>query len=82
MRKPAILMQKKHRSVAHSPHSLSAICFFATWILYFLTLKFQASSRFLWLKPMNSQVCVTPGRKPKERFSHDAAQVLKINFDS
>ena len=28
--------KKKHRSVAHSPHSLSAIWFFATWILYFL----------------------------------------------
>ena len=37
----------------------------------------------LWLKPLYSLVCrAIPGWKPKDRFSHDAAQVLRINFDS
>ena len=38
---------------------------FATWIvksLYFLNMKFQASSHLVWLY---SPVCVGPGRKPR-----------------
>ena len=52
--------------------------------LYFLNLKFQASSHLLWLY---SPVCVGPGRKPqrpafsqrnpKDRLSHNEAQMLK-----
>ena len=47
---------------------------FATWIgqsLYFLNPKFQASSHLMWLY---SPVCVGPGRKPEDRFSHNEAQ--------
>ena len=44
-------------------------------------IRFQASSHFLWLMPLFSQVCVIPGWKPKDRSSHDMAQVLRINFD-
>ena len=43
---------------------------FATRIvlfLFFLNLKFQASSLPLWL---HRPVCVGPGWKPKDRFSH------------
>ena len=45
---------------------------FTTYIvqsLYFLNTKFQASSHLLCL------VCVTPGGKPKDRFSHVAAHI-------
>ena len=40
--------------------------------LYFLHPKFQASSHPVWL---HSQVCVGPGWKPEDRFSHDAAHL-------
>ena len=36
-------------------------------------MKFKASSYLLWLY---SPVCVRPGWKPKDRFSHDTAHVL------
>ena len=39
--------------------------------LFFLKPKFQASSYLLWLY---SSVCVGPGRKPEDRFSHNKAQ--------
>ena len=48
---------------------------FATYIvqfLFFLDLKFQASSHLLWLY---SPVCVVPGRVPEDRFSCVAAQI-------
>ena len=52
------------------------LCFFTTRIvqfLFYLNLKFQASSSFLCLyRP----VCVRPGRKPQCWFSHEAAQML------
>ena len=41
--------------------------------LYFLNLKFQASSYILW---MCNRVCVGPGRKPEDSFSRDAAPLL------
>ena len=50
---------------------------FTTWIvksLYFLSPKFQASSHLLWLY---SPVCVSPGRKPEDRFSHNEAQIAQ-----
>ena len=51
---------------------------FATRIvqsLFFLNLKFQASSHFLWLY---SPVCVGPGRKPEDGFSHNEALIFLI----
>ena len=50
---------------------------FATWIvqsLSFLNLKFQASSHLLWPQ---SLICVGPGWKPKDRFSHMEAQLSR-----
>ena len=41
-------------------------------ILYYLNLKFQASNQLLWLY---SPVCVGPGRKPEDRFSHNKAHM-------
>ena len=41
--------------------------------LFYLNLKSQASSHLLWLY---SLVCVGPGRKPEDRFSHNEAQVI------
>ena len=49
---------------------------FATPIVqffFYLNLKFQAFSSFLWLY---RSVCVGPGRKPHCWFSHEAAQFL------
>ena len=42
--------------------------------LYFLSPNFQASSHLLWLY---SPVCVRPGRKPEDRFSHNEAQIAQ-----
>ena len=54
---------------------------FATRIvqfLFYLNLKFPASSHLLWLY---SPVCVGPGRNPEDRFSHNEAHLLKmLNF--
>ena len=49
---------------------------FATRIvqfLFYLKLKFQVSSHLLWLY---SPVCVGPGRKPEDRFSHNEAHMV------
>ena len=49
---------------------------FATWIvqyLYFINLKFQASSH---LQQLYSLVCVRPGQNPHCWFSHFAAQMV------
>ena len=68
MRKPAFLhMQKQRRRSASRSVTAKLISafVFATLIvrsLYFLNLKFQASSHLLWLY---SPVCVGPGRKPR-----------------
>ena len=70
MRKPAfckLQKQKTQISSAVTAQLISAFVF-ATQVvksLYFLNLKFQASSHFLWLY---SQVCVRPGRKPQRQI--------------
>ena len=49
---------------------------FATWIvqsLFYLNPKLQASRHVMWLY---SPVCVGPGRKPKDLFSHDEAHTI------
>ena len=54
--------------------------FFATRIVQSLNClnpKFQASSHLLSLYSM---VCVGPGRKPEDRFSHNEAQIRCV-FD-
>ena len=43
--------------------------------LYLLNLKFRVSSHLLWLY---SLVCVGPGRKPQDRFSHNEAQITSV----
>ena len=51
---------------------------FATHIVqshYLLNPKFQASSYLLWLY---STVCVRPVGNPKDRFSHDTAQIVSL----
>ena len=68
-------MRKQRR---RSASRISAFVF-ATQIvqsLYFLKLKFQASSHLLYLY---SLVCVGPGRKPECWFSHDAAQIADFS---
>ena len=73
MRKPAFC-------ICENKGADQGLCFpymvFPTWIvqsLCFLNPKFQATSHFLWLY---SLVCVRPGRKPKDRFSHDKAHFV------
>ena len=41
--------------------------------LFFLNTKFQASSHLVWLY---SLVCMGPGRKPEDRFSHNEAHIM------
>ena len=63
---------KTQISCAVTSQLISAFVF-AMWIvqsLYYLNPKFQASSHLLWLY---SLVCVGPGRKPEDRFSHNEA---------
>ena len=44
--------------------------------LYFLNLKFQASSHLLWLY---SLVCIGPGRNPEDRFSQNEAHMKRVH---
>ena len=66
-------MKKRIRTEAELIVSFSDqhLCF--SFILYYLNPKFQASSHLLWLY---SPVCVGPGRKPEDRFSHDTVHLL------
>ena len=45
--------------------------------LFYLNPKVQASSHLQWLY---SPVCVGPGRKPEDRFSHNEAQLAPISI--
>ena len=50
----------------------------STDYLLFVNPKFHVSSRLVWLY---SPVCVGPGRKPRDRFSHNEAHIsLMIKF--
>ena len=52
------------------------LCFrYTEQSIFFLNPKFQASSHLLLLY---SPVCVGPGRKPEDRFSHKEAQMSMI----
>ena len=79
MRKPffffAYAKTKTQISFAVTAKLISAFVF-ATQIvqsLYFLKLKFQASSHLLWLY---STVCVRPGGNPEDRFSQNEAHIF------
>ena len=81
MRKPAFAFAKTKTQIscAVTAQMISAFVF-ATWIvqyLFFLNPKFPVSSHLLWLY---SPVCVGPGRKPQDRFSHNEAH-FRINFN-
>ena len=70
MRKPAFCTYVKTKAQI----MISAFVFATHRVqsLSFLNPKFQASSHLLWLY---SPVCVRPGRKFKDRFSHDTAHI-------
>ena len=83
MRKPlfANAKSKTQISCAVTAQLISAFVF-AIWIvqsLYYLNPKFQASDHLLWLY---SPVCVGPGRKPEDRFSHNVAHFILIIVSS
>ena len=72
MRKPVFAFAKTKVQISCMVSSIFA---FATSImepLYFLNLKFQASNHLLWLY---SSLCVVPGRKPEDGFSHNEAHI-------
>ena len=77
MRKPTIcICENKDADQLRGNREMISAFVFATQIvqsLYFLNLKFQASSHLLQL---DSLVYVGPGRKPECWFSHDAAQMI------
>ena len=70
---------KAQISFAVTTKLISAFVFAARIVqsLYFLNAKFQASSHFLWLY---SPVCVGPGRKPEDRFSHKRLIYFSIDI--
>ena len=72
MKKPAFCICEKKDADQLRGKLISAFVFATKKVqsLYFLNLKFQASSHLLLLY---SLVCVGPGRKPERWFSHDAA---------
>ena len=76
MRKPDFCIYAKTKaqiSCAVTAQLISAFIFATQTVqfLYFLNLKYQASSHLLWL---HSPVFVGPGRKPKDQFSHKEAR--------
>ena len=76
MRKPtfAYAKTKTQISCAVTAQLISAFVFAIQIVqsLYYLNLKFQASSHLLWLL---SLVCVGPGWKPEDLFSHNEAHL-------
>ena len=78
MRKPGFAYAKTKTQISFvvTVKLISAFVF-ATWIvqsLSFLNPKFQTSRHLRWLY---SPVCVGPGRKPEDRFSHSEAQISR-----
>ena len=76
MRKPVFFAYSKNKGADQLCGNRTAdqpLCFrYIVQFLYFINLKFQASSHHLWLY---SPVSVGPGRKPRDLFSHDEAQL-------
>ena len=76
MRKPAFcLCENKDADQLRSNYAADQRLVFAIRIaqsLYYLNPKFQASNHLLWLY---SLVCVKPGRKPGDQFSHNEAHM-------
>ena len=75
MRKPAFcICEKKDSDQLLSNCIADQLLCFPSWVvqsLFYLNLKFQASSHVLWLY---SLVCVGPGQNSKDQFSHNKAQ--------
>ena len=74
MRKPAFSICENKDADQLRGKRISAFVFATRLVqsLYFLNRKFQASSHLLWLY---SLFYVGPGRKPRNRFSHNEAHV-------
>ena len=80
MRKPAfcICENKDADQLRDNRTADQGLCFsYTVQSLYLLNPKFQASSYLLWLY---SPVCVRPGQKPEDWFSHNEAQMVKTLF--
>ena len=75
MRKPAFcICENKDANQLRGNRSADQHLCFHFKSLYFINWKFQASSYLLWLY---SLMCVEPGHKPEDRFSRDAACLVK-----
>ena len=74
MRFFAYAKTKTQISCAVTAQLISVFVFAARVVLslFFLNLKFQASSLFLRL------FCIVPGRKPRDQFSRDAAHTVHV----
>ena len=81
MRKPAFCKceNKDADQLRGNREAISAFVFATRLVqsLYFLYTQFQASSHLVWLY---SPVCVGPGRKPEDRFSHNEAHIGPYTF--
>ena len=78
MRKPfffAYAKTKTQISFAVTAKLISAFVFPTPRVLslYFLNMKFQASSHLVW---SYSLVCVRPGGKPEDQFCHNEAPLI------
>ena len=73
--------KQRCRSAVVTAQLISAFVFATSIVqsLYFLNLKSQASSHLLWVY---SPICVRPGRKPEDRFSHDAAHIFPLSSNT
>ena len=69
------MRKQRRRSASRTAKLISAFVFASRIVqsLFFLIPKFQASSHLLWLY---SPVCVGPGRKPEDRYSHNEARIF------
>ena len=79
MRKPAFcICENKDADQLRGDREADQRLLFATRIeqsLYFLHLKFQSSSHFLWL---SSLVCIGPGRKPRRPFFSERGSIAFV----
>ena len=73
MRKQAFCIYENKDAVTAQLISVFVFAIRIVQSLFFLNQKFQASSHLLWLY---SPVCVGPGRKPDDRFSHNKAHIV------
>ena len=79
MRKPAFSINENKDADKVTAKLISAFVFAIQIVqsLFYLNLKFQASSYLLWLY---SPVCVGPGRKPRRPVSQNEAHMIMVPF--